>query len=444
MNNTNNPTPAPAPAPAPAPTIRTLFKRRHLSTKSRIPLSNKSNLTTKLTQDKRPLGPEWDHKDDSEGTPSSHASIPNATWVSSESSGSSPKPAPCRHVPPTPSLLKNESSSTAAGVGGDNSGSGSSTRPVTPPTSCPAPIDPSSESPLSRIEAFETPFLYGHGTELAPIAEQRSIATLRSTATAGGGASSGTVSTSDISSLLKHKESKTSVKSRRSRTDSPPRRQLRRQPSFTFNELPHLYSTPATTNTSGEDQPSGGKSGANTEFSGTYDDAGVGASSGSSYSESGVRIPRLRNTSKRHSPPAVETVDFHAYPQKPEYPPRNIRHPSEYDGIPLTIAQRNEYAMLEASFRRTDTGHPGPNTRPTGPSTRPAAPPQVYPHPRPRMRRVCKACGRPSDQYWSLLSTIVGNGHGQRRGSDWCSRCALRKVKRALCCCNHGIGLYPI
>ncbi|KAI1472007.1 uncharacterized protein F4812DRAFT_202135 [Daldinia caldariorum] len=421
MDNTDHPTPT--------PTRRTLFKRRHLSIKSRIPLSNKSNLTTKLTQDKCPLGPEWDQKDSSEGTPSSHASIPNATWVP-QSSGSSPKSTPRRQVTSTPSL-PNAPPSTVVGSG---SGSGSG-RPVTPPTSCSAPIDPSSESPLSRIEAFETPFLYGHGTELAPIAEQRSIATLRSTA--GGGASSGTVSTSDISSLLKHKESKTSVKSRRSRTESPPRRQLRRQPSFTFNELPHLYSTPATTNTSGEDQPSGGKSGANNESSGTFDDTGAGTSSGSSHSESGVRIPRLRNTSKRHSPPAVESVDIHAYPHKPEYPPPNIRHPSEYGEIPLEMALRSQYVMMEASLRHTDTG-------PAGPNTYPAVPSLPYSHTRHRVRRVCKACGRPLDQHWSLSSTIIGSGRGQRRGSSWCSRCALRKVKRALCCCNQGFHAYPI
>ncbi|OTB14808.1 hypothetical protein K445DRAFT_23333 [Daldinia sp. EC12] len=406
MDNTNTTSPK-----------RTLFKRRHLSTKSRIPLSNKSNLSTKATQKQHPLGPEWDHKDSSEGTPSSHASIPNATWVSE--AGGSTKSSP-RQVPGTPSLP-----ATSAVVAG---------RPVTPPTtSCPAPIDPSSESPLSQIEAFETPFLYGHGTELAPIAEQRSIATLRSTA-GGASSGSGTVSTSDISSLLKHKGSGTSVKSRRSRTESPPRRQLRRQPSFHFVDLPHLYI--ASTNTSNGDRPGSSKNGINPESSGTNDDAGVGTSTSSSnQSESGVRIPRLRNASKRHSPPAVETVDIHAYPQRPEYPPPDIRQPSDYKKIPLTIEQRDRYMRLEASLINNQTSQGG---RPNVPV------PQSQTPSRPRITRVCKACGRPLDQRWSLTSTIIGSGRGQRRGRDWCSRCAVRKIKRTLCCCNPpGFGPYP-
>ncbi|KAI0016250.1 hypothetical protein F4780DRAFT_698587 [Xylariomycetidae sp. FL0641] len=47
-------------------------------------------------------------------------------------------------------------------------------------------------SPLSRLSET-TPFLYGYGTELAPILEQRSVATLRTRAS---------MSTSDLSSLL--------------------------------------------------------------------------------------------------------------------------------------------------------------------------------------------------------------------------------------------------
>ncbi|KAI0850074.1 hypothetical protein F5Y00DRAFT_39429 [Daldinia vernicosa] len=384
---------------------RTLFKRRHLSTKSRIPLSNRSNLSTKSAPEQRPLHPKWDHKDSSEGIPSSHASIHDATLVSESSSSTK-----------SPRQASTPFSSAASPV---------AARPATPPAPCPAPIDPNSESPLSQIAAFETPFLYGHGTELAPIAEQRSRTTLRSN---GGGAS--TVSTSDISSLLKHKESNAStIRSRRSRTESPPRRQLRRQPSFTFSDLPHLHTTPATTNTSSDGQPGSSKSGENPE------PAAVSAGTSSS-SESGVRIPRLRNTSKRHSPPVVETVDIHAYPQRPGYPPHNIPGPKHYREIPLTAEQEQEYAAIELSFAdRTAQSNSG-----TRPVLRPS---QARPHSRRPTPWVCKACRRPADQHWSLLSTVTGLGRGKRRGADWCSRCAWRKVGYILCCCEYHLNVYP-
>ncbi|KAI0143302.1 hypothetical protein BJ166DRAFT_88433 [Pestalotiopsis sp. NC0098] len=69
-----------------------------------------------------------------------------------------------------------------------------SPRPITIVTPATTPrrikeVDLRSESPLSRLGA--TPFLYGHGTELHPIAERRSISTLRTAS----------YSTSDLSSL---------------------------------------------------------------------------------------------------------------------------------------------------------------------------------------------------------------------------------------------------
>ncbi|OTB01572.1 hypothetical protein M426DRAFT_265796 [Hypoxylon sp. CI-4A] len=166
--------------------------------RSRLPLSNKSNLgalARRLTPDTR-----WSRKDSSESQPSSHSDIYDAAWVSDPSdSTKSPAPAPA----PIPALAPSPASLPIL-----------STRPTTPPLrDSPGYIDPNSESPLSRLEAsmsaptFETtPFLYGHGTELAPIAEQRSIATLRTVASS--------LSTSNISSLLKHQPSSNSTTSK--------------------------------------------------------------------------------------------------------------------------------------------------------------------------------------------------------------------------------------
>ncbi|KAF3070880.1 putative RNA polymerase II transcription factor B subunit 1 [Daldinia childiae] len=361
------------------PTIQSLDKaiadyQRALAAEGIQVSTERLNLTTKVTPEQRPFDPKWDHKDSSEGVPSSQTSIHDATWVS-ESSGSTKSPR----------QISTPSSSAASPL---------VARPVTPPAPCPTPIDPNSESPLSQIAAFETPFLYGHGTELAPIAEQRSRATLRSN---GGGAS--TVSTSDISSLLKHKESGAStLRSRRSRTD--------------------------------DGQPgSSGKSGENPE------PVAVRAGTSSS-SESGVRIPRLRNTSKRHSPPVVETVDVHAYPQRPGYPPHDIPGPKHYSEIPLTAEEEQEYAVMEQAFAdRTAQCNSGAR-----PVLRPS---QARPNSRRPTPWVCKACRRPADQRWSLFSTVTGLGRGQRRGSEWCSRCAWRKVGYILCCCEYHLNVYP-
>ncbi|KAI8963026.1 hypothetical protein F5Y11DRAFT_346883 [Daldinia sp. FL1419] len=400
----------------------TLFKRRHLSTKSRIPLSNRSNLSKPTQQqERRPLGSQWDRRDSSEGLPSPHGSVPDATSVSESNS------------------IVSNNGNTKSPLQASTPSTSPSARPVTPSEPCPTAIDPNSESPLSQIETFNTPFLYGHGTELAPIAEQRSRTTLRS------GTTSGTVSTSDISSLLKHKESATSsIRSRRSRTESPPRR-LRRRQSFSFDTHP-LHITPATTNTSSDGQPGSSKSSRHPEICYATDNVGpsvgvsVGTSSSSSHSESGVRIPRLRNTTRRHSPPTVERVDIHAYPQQPGYPRREIRGPKHYADMHLTQAEREDYVLMERSLSRMSRSLQG------NLGVLPIAPPPSCAAPvlRRRPRLLCKTCERPADQHWSLFSTLTGFGKGQRRGHNWCSRCAWRKVGHILCCCDQGCGAYSV
>ncbi|KAI5864140.1 hypothetical protein GGS23DRAFT_619952 [Durotheca rogersii] len=168
--------------------------------RSRIPLSNKSNIATSLLTRQTPyhvtavISTRWDHRDSSEGQPSSHGSIYDAGLISaSELDAKSPcqtpdpVPLPATSVPPSPRA--------AFPIIAE--------RPATPP-SPPAPlassrpsISPNSESPLSQLaaafDATATTFLYGCGTELAPIREQRSAATLRT---------SGSRSTSNISSLM--------------------------------------------------------------------------------------------------------------------------------------------------------------------------------------------------------------------------------------------------
>lgn len=433
--------------------------------RSRIPLANKSNISALARQRSPPETTRWDRKDSSESQPSSHSSIYDAAWVSDQSdTAKSPyqTPAPDPAADPTPASVV--------------------VRPSTPPQ---RPIDPNSESPLSLLEAsisassaFDTPFLYGHGTELAPIAEQRSIATLRTTATGGGSSS---LSASNLSPLLKHQASSVSSNSPGSRSNAnnggintsnaPPRRQLRRQHSFSLDDL-----SPSSMQSQGdrgkrhrrEYSEPGGSSGIAITRTG-FADTGTGA---------GVGIPRLRSISKRHSPPAVETVDIHAYPQKPTYPPHQDP-PTPLGYREWLMAHEGEDAYPyptdhELPFRGVRSGHGNLQTHPylrrqninigrpcpgpvptfddiqTGLSTRGAAqgrrtrtapgldPYGLVPY-HPVLNDqpwVCKACGRPADQRWSLISTFVGQGQGMRRGDDWCTRCAWRKVIYFWCCCE--------
>ncbi|KAI0121445.1 hypothetical protein F4776DRAFT_217097 [Hypoxylon sp. NC0597] len=426
--------------------------------RSRIPLANKSNISA-LARQRSPPETRWDHKDSSESQPSSHSSIYDAAWVSDQSdTAKSPYQTPAPD--PTPASVV--------------------VRPSTPPHRSTATlIDPNSESPLSLLEAsisasaFDTPFLYGHGTELAPIAEQRSIATLRTTATGGS-----SLSASNISPLLKHQASSVSSNSvSRSNannsgvnsSNAPPRRQLRRQHSFSLDDLspPSMQSQIDSCKRHRREYSEPGVS-SGVALTGTnLSDLGAGAG-----------IPRLRSISKRHSPPAVETVDIHAYPQKPTYPPhQEPPAPLAYTEWLMAHEGRDGYPYLpdhERPFRGVRSGHgnlqthpylrrqnmsigrpcpgPGPTFDDIQESLSPRGPGQgrrtrmapgldpcglVPYHPMLNDQPwVCKACGRPADQRWSLISTFVGQGRGMRRGDDWCTRCAWRKVIYLWCCCE--------
>ncbi|KAI1636756.1 hypothetical protein F4809DRAFT_662077 [Biscogniauxia mediterranea] len=253
---------------------------------TRSPLSNRSNLD--LTR--------WDYKDSSEGQPSSHESLYDASRVSTSDRAKSPY-------------------QTAAAT--------AVVRPITPPPrSLRGAIDLDSESPLSRLE---TPFLYGHGTELAPILEQRSIATLRT----------GSFSTSDVSSLM-HGAPPSSSKSKPfnengndeydedsdfdfgcsyNSSNSSPRapllmrqkhqqqqqHQLRRRQSFSLDDLPLVY---PTSGRSPEKEP-----------------VAVTESPSLSSSSSPLRSrPRLSAPVYAHPTTVEVAADVYAYPQRPLYP----------------------------------------------------------------------------------------------------------------------------
>ncbi|KAF2965806.1 hypothetical protein GQX73_g7752 [Xylaria multiplex] len=240
---------------------------------ARSPLSNRANIhiDTAITS--------WEHKDSSEGQPSTHDSVYDAAWISTSDVAKSPYQTPGRPVTPLRSIE----------------------------------IDLDSESPLSRLE---TPFLYGYGTELAPILEQQSIKTLRT---------NGSRSTSDLSSLL-HDAPGADNSSKSQRTAH----YLRRQQSLSLDDIPPTPS-PQT------------------------------------QQETASPSPQLKWLS--YSRPTVHIVDVHAYPRKPVYPPpqrpatppslRRIRRPqSEGSAVPAT-PKRTREPILASLYISTAT----PNER---------------------------------------------------------------------------------
>jgi len=453
---------------------------------ARPPFSNKANVCPDPKAN-------WDHKDSSEGQPSSHDSICDAAWISTSDVAKSPYQTAT--APSTPPSLQ----------------------PVTRPLSVDAMntigFDLESESPLSRLE---TPFLYGHGTELAPILEQRSMATLRT---------KGSLSTSDLSSLMHDAPGKSSIgagmsggKGERDNihidvATSLRQLKLRRHSPFSIDE--HFSPAsgllqPLTDPKSSQNQKQK-KQAATTE-------------SGSDFESDPERSsPRLKRLV--YSRPTVHVVDVHTYPRKPIYPPperpetppsirlantsiglqsRTRRPRSEGEGTYYTrTATRTASAsgapslcdIPEFKFRPPRSGHgnlaahpfvrqstpssasrvkgsgPGRHSyengnehdctptriasglkRPRAISSRRSnsnnprrdlslnsavgvgglANPYLAP---PEYRgKPCRKCHHPSGEPWSLTSTIVGYGPGMRRGSDWCSRCACRKISRVWCC----------
>ncbi|KAI1348577.1 hypothetical protein F5Y01DRAFT_306664 [Xylaria sp. FL0043] len=365
---------------------------------TRSPLSNRANIHVHTAN------ASWGHKDSSEGQPSTHESICDAAWISTSDVAKSPYQTPGRPVTPIRSIE----------------------------------IDLDTESPLSRLE---TPFLYGYGTELAPILEQRSIATLRT---------KGSQSTSDLSSLL---HDAPGIGHGKGGTTTTPSHQLRRQLSFSLDDM-----TPP-----------------------------IHAAQEEEEEESPSPSPQLKWLS--YSRPTVHVVDVHAYPRKPIYPPpqrpptppslRRIRRPhSEGDAYIArnTSSSRSGIAYEAPGFRPPRSGHGNLATHPFMSQSQPQTQSQTTPtrvstssvraqrasgvrrteHARRSQREsngslgdvgyrtpppettrgggTCKKCRHPRGERWSLGSTLLGHGPGVRRGVDWCSRCACRKIIRAWCC----------
>jgi hypothetical protein len=446
---------------------------------TRYPLSNKVNVCPDPKAN-------WNHKDSSEGQPSSHDSIYDAAWVStSDVAMSSYQTATAPLTPP-------------------------SLQPVTRPSSVDAidaiGFDLESESPLSLLE---TPFLYGHGTELAPILEQRSMATLRT---------KGSLSTSDLSSLMHDSPGKSSIGvclsgpiGERNNihidvTNSLRQLKLRRHSPFNIGE--HYSSA------SGLLQP---LSGPKNRQSQKQKKQPTAIEPGSGLEPDRERSnPQLKRLV--YSRPTVHIVDVDAHPRKPIYPPPErpetppsirlantspMRPRSAGEGTYYTrTATRTDsdsgapslYDILGFKFRPPKSGHgnlvahpfvrqrtpsSGSRAREYGPGRHTygnenehgRTPTRIVSGlERPRaisnrrsnnnsrgdlgldsaagvggllnqylalpeyLGKPCRKCHRPSGEPWSLTSTIAGHGSGMRRGSDWCNRCACRKISRIWCC----------
>ncbi|KAI1815037.1 hypothetical protein GGS20DRAFT_362920 [Poronia punctata] len=431
---------------------------------ARSPLYNRANRVD--------ANAKWDHKDSSEGQPSSHDSICDAAWLSTSDVAKSPyqTPSPSQQ-PVTPSPLRPGARSSNSSIG----------------------FDLDSESPLSRLE---TPFLYGHGTELAPIIEQRSIATLRT---------KGSLSTSDLSSLMHDAPGKSieAVTGGWGVHQLP----LRRHSPFSIDDdFSDLLSCSSTLLNPGEKKRQASKSG-----------------SGSS-SEVDSSAPQLRRLV--YSRPEVRMVDVRAYPRNPIYPPpqRPETPPSirVARATPETRRPQSEgavayYTRRESSgtsttpslhdvssfrFRPPRSGHGSLSTHPflrraieanTFDIPGSASAEGASGSPRAGGRRTarrsyenmaegaasgtkkkrvqsgqtatvnirrldsdlgldsrgtndhfhassgvfektCQKCGRLRGERWSLISTLTGRGQGMRRGPKWCGRCACRKISRIWCC----------
>ncbi|KAI1845421.1 hypothetical protein JX266_008516 [Neoarthrinium moseri] len=154
---------------------------------SRIPLSERSNTTS-------PTSACWTRKDSDELTRSQHSSVLDAGCISDS------QVVKFRKVSPRPIKI--------------------------PPPKHPTQIrleDLRSESPLTRLES-STPFLYGQGTELDPIAEQQSIKTLRTASW----------STSDLSSVMHGAPGSCNNNADGNRTGNG---LLRRKRSFSLDDL---------------------------------------------------------------------------------------------------------------------------------------------------------------------------------------------------------------
>ncbi|KAH8677286.1 hypothetical protein BX600DRAFT_531166 [Xylariales sp. PMI_506] len=175
-----------------------ISSKQNVQLGQRVPLVERSNSIIGPLPSSR-----WSHKDSDESMPSPCSSVVDAAYLSDADIVKFRKISP---------------------------------RPVQVTSSLPAPVQPAdieSDSPLARIESI--PFLYGCGTELHPIAEQRSKATLRTAS----------FSTSDLSSVLR--DISDTCNDQAKETHSGPSH-LRRRHTFSLSPLDRMTQQVSLTN----------------------------------------------------------------------------------------------------------------------------------------------------------------------------------------------------
>ncbi|KAK6062742.1 hypothetical protein SCUP515_13062 [Seiridium cupressi] len=307
------------------------------------PLAERSNTTS-------PLSARWACKDSDESSPSRHSSIYDAEYISDASMTTTRKASP---------------------------------RPIEILSSPqPRPIretDLRSDSPLSRLEL--TPFLYGHGTELHPIAEKRSIATLRTTS----------FSTSDLSSLV-HGAPGPLARGHGSR--AIPQR-LRRRQSFSLDDLDHFehYKAIAMAPSGYPLEP------VMSSASGSQGSAPVQADNIHQYPHSPPFSPVARKRTPEDIFKLIRSRDIqtgniaaaHTWVRLAQRSPSVsgrrtfYHHPSILNGRPVPARRESPVPAPEVSrISVIDSDHP-----PSHPEKNPAI-------------RSCRRCGRPIREEWSL------------------------------------------
>ncbi|KAK8134866.1 RNA polymerase II transcription factor B subunit 1 [Apiospora sp. TS-2023a] len=184
--------------------------------------------------------------------------------------------------------------------------------------------------PLSRLEL--TPFLYGHGTELTPITEQRSIATLRN----------GIVSTPDLDATRKFSNTLHKKSTLENVQESPvsPGRLLRRQQSFSLDSgKSHILQTRQRYQEALHRK----------EITITSDSSSSSSAAGTGGGGSAIDTARI-------------LAEIKSYPHHPPFSPlTQVVTPPEYYEWALShpIAARNPNHLLQRHGSRRGGGHGG-------------------------------------------------------------------------------------
>lgn len=289
-----------------------------------------------------------------------------------------------------------------------------SPRPITIVTPATTPrrikeVDLRSESPLSRLGA--TPFLYGHGTELHPIAERRSISSLRTAS----------YSISDLSSS-RHCPVRFSGRSGARGPIIP--QGLRRRQSFSLNDIDHVRPQALVT----------------------------------AQNDSGTKLgPVVSSTSASSVADHIYDDNTHKYPFSPPYSPHTRRS-----------TPKDLFSMIEAHDQQTDRNDAAytwlrlvrrsrhlyrDQTRPCHLQSPP--PSRVERSPRHGDFHCSMAAGRDSSQVTARRRCELCHRKKCRASTssrddghlDRCRCCSLKKALRLAFCCggmNPWAGTWPL